>query len=370
LEPGPIEPQGSYGAQALCRAQVQLLSFAFSGEVMNISTIARRGAATPLVSCCLLITLAAAIPQTASACASCGCTLSSDAAMGYSASAGLHVSLLYDYIHQNQLRSGTRAVSSVPDGNELERETLNRYITAGVSYSPNSSWNISLFVPYVVRTHSTYGAFDSTAQQLPELSSSRSSSLGDVRLIGSYQGLLATHNLGVQLGVKLPTGHYGTAVNFYGGPNAGSPLDASLQPGTGSTDIIVGAYYFKAISQDLDFFANAQYQNALKHHMDQPGNDFRPGNATTVGFGLRYVTYPRLTPQLQVNLLHKSRDQGALADIQSSAGNVAYISPGLSARVVSNLHAYGFVQVPVYSNLYGYQLFPRYTVSVGLRYNL
>jgi hypothetical protein len=337
---------------------------------MKISTFTRRGATTPLVCYCLLIPLTAALPRTAGACASCGCTLSSDAAMGYSASAGLRVSLQYDYIHQDQLRSGTRSISSVPEGNELERETLNRYITAGVSYSPNSAWNVSLFVPYVVRTHSTFGTFDAAAQEAPELSSSRSSSLGDVRLVGSYQGLLPTHNLGVQLGVKLPTGHYGTAVNFYGGPNAGTPLDASLQPGTGSTDIIVGAYYFQAISQDFDFFANGQFQSALKHHMDQPGNDFRPGNATTVSFGLRYVTYPRLIPQLQVNLLRKSRDQGALADIQSTAGNVAFISPGLSARVVSKLQVYGFVQVPVYSNLYGYQLFPRYTVSAGLSYDL
>jgi hypothetical protein len=337
---------------------------------MKISAFASRGAATPLVCFCLLIPLTATIPRTASACASCGCTLSSDAAMGYSAGAGLRMSLQYDYIHQDQLRSGTRSVSSVPDGNELERETLNRYITAGVSYSPNSAWNVSLSVPYVARTHSTFGAFDASAQELPELSSSRSSSLGDVRLVGSYQGLLPTHNLGVQLGVKLPTGHYGTAVHFYGGPNAGAPLDASLQPGTGSTDIIVGAYYFQAISQDFDFFANGQFQSAVKHHMDQPGNDYRPGNATTVSFGLRYVSLPRLMPQLQVNLLHKSRDQGALADIQSTAGNVAYISPGLSARVVSNLHVYGFVQVPVYSNLYGYQLFPRYTVSAGASYDL
>jgi hypothetical protein len=37
---------------------------------------------------------------------------------------------------------------------------------------------------------------------------------------------------------------------------------------------------------------------------------------------------------------------------------------------VSNLHVYGFVQVPVYSNLYGYQLFPRWTASVGASYDL
>jgi hypothetical protein len=326
----------------------------------------RRGTTTSLFCCCLFTPL----PQIADACASCGCTLSSDAAIGYSAAAGLRLSVQYDYIHQDQLRSGTRSVSGVPDGYELERETLNRYITTSVSYSPNSAWNVSLQVPYVMRTHSTFGTFDSAAQQPPELSSSRSSSLGDVRLIGSYQGLLATHNLGVQLGVKLPTGHYGTAVHFFGGPNAGLPLDASLQPGTGSTDLIVGAYYFQAVSQDFDFFANGQFQSAIRHHMDKPGNDFRPGNATTVSFGLRYVADPRLTPQLQVNLLRKSRDQGALADLQSTAGNVAYVSPGLNVKVVSSLSLYGFVQIPVYSNLYGYQLFPRWTASVGATYSL
>jgi hypothetical protein len=289
--------------------------------------------------------------------------------MGYSALTGWRVSVEYDYIHQDELRSGTHSISTVPEDSELERETLNRYITAGISYTPTTNWNINLLVPYAVRTHSTYGDFDSE-EPLNELSSSRSSSLGDVKLIGSYQGFLPTHNLGVQLGVKLPTGHYGTAIDFYGGPNAGTPLDASLQPGTGSTDVIVGAYFYRAISQDFDFFANAQFQSAVKHHLDQPGNDFRPGNSLTASFGLRYEANPRWVPQLQVNLLHKSRDQGELADIQSTAGTVAYISPGLTAQVTTRLHAFGFVQIPVYSNLYGYQLFPRYTASVGVSYAL
>ena len=145
------------------------------------------------------------LPHEACACASCGCSLSGDAAMGYSTGAGWRFSLEYDYIHQDQLRSGTHEVAGVPDGNELERETLNRYFTAGLSYSPNSAWSLSLYAPYVERTHSTHGEIDS-ALPLPELSSSRSASLGDVRLIGAYQGFLPTRNLGVELGVKLPTG--------------------------------------------------------------------------------------------------------------------------------------------------------------------
>lgn len=314
-----------------------------------------------------LIALAIGAPRPGLACATCGCALSSDGALGYSVLPGWRASLEYDYINQDELRSGTRAVSGVPDGNELEHDTLNRYITAGLSYSPTSSWNVSLFLPYVVRDHSTYGTFDS-AQPLPDLSTSRSSSIGDARLIASYQGVLPTRNLGFQLGLKLPSGAYGTAVDFRSGPNAGAPLDASLQPGTGSTDVIVGAYYHDAISQNFDLFVNGQFQSAVKHHMDQPGNDYRPGNSTTVTVGLRYERDRRWVPQLQVNLVHKSPDQGALADIQNTAGTVTYLSPGLTLQLPGQVHLFGFVQVPLYSNLYGYQLFPHYTASVGVSY--
>ena len=317
----------------------------------------------------LLALLATAAAERAQACATCGCTLSSDAAMGYSVLPGWRLSLEYDYINQDELRSGTHSVSGVPDGTELEHDTLNRYVSGALSYTPNSSWNVTLFVPYVIRDHSTYGDFDSS-QPLPPLSYSHSSSLGDLKLIGSYQGWLATRNLGVQLGVKLPTGRYGTAVDFHAGPNAGTPLDASLQPGTGSTDVIVGAYYYRAISQSFDAFVNAQFQSAVSHHMDQPGNDYRPGNSTSVSLGLRYEANPRWVPQVQLNLLHKSPDQGALADVQNTTGNVAYLSPGITVAALSGLQLFGFLQLPVYSNLYGIQLFPRYTVSVGVSYAL
>jgi len=258
-------------------------------------------------------------------------------------------------------------VSGVPAGTELEHQTINQYVTTGLSYTPNSSWNLTLLIPYVIRSHSTYGTYD-PAQPLPELSRAFSSSLGDVKLIASYQGFLPTNNLGVQLGVKLPTGQYGTAVEFYSGPNAGSPLDASLQPGTGSTDIIVGAYYYQAVSQNFDAFVNAQFQAAVKHRMDQPGNDFRPGNSTTVSFGLRYEGIPRVVPQLQMNLLHKAPDEGALADVQNTAGSVVYVSPGITAQLSARFHVFAFAQLPVYSNLYGIQLFPRWTASTGVTY--
>jgi hypothetical protein len=178
------------------------------------------------------------------------------------------------------------------------------------------------------------------------------------------------HNFGVQLGVKLPTGHYGTDVKFESGPAAGEPLDASLQPGTGSTDVIVGAYFYKPVGDNFNVFATLQFQSAVTSEQSHPGNDFRPGNSTTGTLGIRYVHDQRLMPQLQLNLLHKSVDQGALADITSTAGEVAYLSPGLTVKLGRGFSGYVFGQLPVYSNLVGYQLFPRYTVSVGASYAL
>lgn len=327
-------------------------------------------------------TLLILVPVSGWGCATCGCTLSADAAAGYSALPGLRFNFEYDYINQDQLRGGSAGASAAQvvnapsnpalGGGEIEKQTINRYLTLGVNYTPSPGWNVMMLIPYVMRTHTTFGQqatpYTSAETAPDQVSGARLGELGDIKVIGSYQGFLPTHNLGFQLGVKLPTGHYGTSVNFDSGPNAGTPLDASLQAGTGSTDLIVGAYYYRAVSQDFDAFINAQFQSAVTHKQDQPGNDFRPGNSATTSVGLRYEAHPDWVPQLQLNLLHKSADQGALADTTDTAGTVLYLSPGITLKVMDRLHVFGFAQVPVYSKLDGYQLFPRWTATVGGSY--
>ena len=334
------------------------------------------------VSSTVFFLIAGFASTSALACATCGCSLSTDAAMGYSSAAGWRLSLQYDYINQSQLRSGTGSISSarvaaindVGGNQEVERGTINRYTTVALSYGPGANWGFSVPVPYIDRSHSTYGA---AANPLTpdQISGATVSSLGDIKFITNWQGLLPTHNLGFQFGVKLPTGDYGgpnvdgtgvvgrNPVAFTTGPNAQvlSPanlLDTSLQSGTGSTDLIAGAYYYQAISQNFDAFVNGQYQAAVMHKLNQTGADFRPGNVATVSFGLRYEADPTIVPQVQVNISRKSHDQGALADTTDTAGTVAYLSPGVTSSVIKNTQIYGFVQIPVYSKLDGYQLFP------------
>ena len=326
------------------------------------------------------------------ACATCGCSLSSDGALGYSAAGGFGISLDDSYIDQNQLRSGTGPVSvqqvQAITGQEVENRTVNRYLTLGLSYAPNADWNIKLSLPYVDRSHSTYGT-DATLPITPDqLSSAGASGLGDARLVVSYQGFLPSKNLGVQAGLKLPTGNYGGAaaynpdgiagqgsvgrnpVAFGAAGNSGNTyLDTSLNVGNGSTDLILGGYYFQPVSQNFDAFVNGQYQFSVKQELDQSGSDYRPGNNLNLSFGLRYEANPQIVPQLQINLTNKRADSGTLADTTDTAGTAAYLSPGISMQAMKNTQVYAFLQIPIYSNLSGYQLFPKYTASVGVSYH-
>jgi hypothetical protein len=106
----------------------------------------------------------------------------------------------------------------------------------------------------------------------------------------------------------------------------------------------------------------------VEHNLNQAGEDYRPGNLATVSFGIRYAADPKIVPQLQVNITRKSTDQGVLADTISTGGTVVYLSPGISASITDKVSVFGFVQLPVYSRLDGYQLFPHWTASAGVTY--
>jgi hypothetical protein len=344
------------------------------------------------VTSALALMVLAACPAGALACATCGCALSTAAALGYSAEPGWRASLEFDFINQDQLRSGTSSISNsqlaaindAGGSQEVEKQTINRYFTFGLNYIPSPDWNLNLLVPFIDRSHDTYGDATNPLTQ-DKISGASVDSVGDIRIITSYQGFLPTHNLGVQLGLILPTGDYGgpnadgtgivgrNPVAFNSGPNSRNPspgnlLDTSLQAGVGATSLVVGAYYYQAVSQNFDAFINGQFQAALWHKLDQPGEDYRPGNLTNVTFGVRYEENPDIVPQVQINITHKSTDQGVLADTISTGGTVVYFSPGVTVSVTHNMQVFAFLQLPVYSNLTGYQLFPHWTASIGASY--
>jgi hypothetical protein len=307
----------------------------------------------------LLLALLATLPAGAAfACASCGCSLSSDwESQGLSSGPGFRVDLRYDYLNQNQVRSGTGKVGNWPvDGHEQELFTKNQYFTAGFDYSWNANWGINVQVPVVDREHATNGfAYDGS-----DAGTSHSKSLGDVKVVGRYVGFGGVQNLGLQFGLKLPTGSYTEA--FSGGALAGQPLDRGLQPGSGTTDAILGVFQFASLSQDWDYFVQATAQLPLNSR-----DDFKPGRSLNLSVGFRYLGLETVVPQFQINARTSTKDAGANASPDDSGGQTIYLSPGFTVAVNDRVKLYGFLQVPLYQNLNGYQLAPKYTLSLGTR---
>jgi hypothetical protein len=307
-----------------------------------------------------LLPLVLAIGPSARACGACGCTLNSDwASQGYAVRPGFRFDLRYDYFNQDQLRSETKAVDrggfAFPNDQEIQEKTINRNLTATLDYSPNADWGVALLVPIFNRYHATIAAGDT------DPSFSQGNGLGDVRVLGRYQGFSDSHFFGVQFGVKLPTG--GTKQTFNGGAEAGQPLDAGLQLGTGTTDLLFGFYAFGELATDWGCFGQVLFQKPTAEK-----NGFKPGDGLNASVGVRYSGFAKVTPHLQINVRAEGRESGVNADIANSGATLAYLSPGLTVHVSPAFQVYVFGQVPVAQRVNGLQLEPKWSASVGMHY--
>jgi hypothetical protein len=322
------------------------------------------------------LALAAALPSSAVfACASCGCSINSDwSAQGLSSTSGWSMDLRYDVLNQNKLRSGTHSISATDaasatntatgDPAEVEQYTNNHYLTATVDYSNGNTWGVSLSLPYINRAHSTLGV-DSDGTTFDPANGAYTSSaagLGDVRVIGRYFGFSERQNFGLQFGLKLPTGKKNQLAN----DGSGTAVDPGLQLGTGTTDLILGAYYFDRLSDDWGYFTQGNFQAALNHSTMDAGS-YKPGNNLNVSIGARYTGFRAFTPTVQLNARYAKRDSGDAADTFATGGKLVYLTLGAIVPATDKIAPYVNVQVPVYQNVNGIQLTPKYIASVGVR---
>jgi hypothetical protein len=309
------------------------------------------------------------------ACASCGCSLSTDWGNQGVLNSGFSADLRYDYLNQDQLRHGTSTITpqgiyNLNQSAEVEDYTKNQYTTLTLGYMGESHWEVSLALPYINRQHQTWGqSVPGSGAASPTNPSagyySDFNELGDAKLMFTFRPLENDHRLGMTLGLKLPTGRHDLLQSYPAPFNAQSPaalVDPGLQPGTATTDVIVGISLSDALSRNWDYFGQVMYQTAVAG----PTDNYHPGNSENLNLGLRYMGFETLIPQVQINARHVNTDSGAIADTLSTGGTLAYLSPGISIRAMDNVRLYAFAQLPIYQNLTGFQLAPRYTLSVGV----
>lgn len=263
----------------------------------------------------------------------------------------------YEYLNQNQPVHGTR---KVPPGevhaHHDEVSTSNRNLVVSYSHNFGNRFGVTVNAAAGSREHfhihNHHGAriedrWDFTA-------------LNDVRVVGRYQFAaeidpLQPASSGVTFGLKLPTGKYDKT-------NADGDLaERSLQPGSGTTDLIVGAYHHRTlVAEGASWFAQTQYQHALKERAG-----YRPGAQLNIDLGLRQG-FGRVGLLGQLNYVLKRSDSGREAEPASSGGRYVFASPGVSVALPANLQLYAFYQVPVFRDVKGVQLTAKRALVLGL----
>ncbi len=252
----------------------------------------------------------------------------------------------FEFVDQEHLQSGTKRISQADDtADTTELRTINRNWVSTLDYALAKNWMVSASLPVVDRSHShiadptgaaTFEKWDFTK-------------VGDTRVLGMYRfdnekNPVVTQ--GLIFGVKLPTGSYRIS-------NAdGAIAERALQPGTGSTDAVLGGYYSApGIHQDSSWFVQALYQQAVSTK-----EQYKPGNQFQLNVGYRHPLGHNWQALLQVNSLIKGKDSGANAERDLSGSKSVFLSPGLIYSLTHDLQLYGFVQLPIYRFYNGIQL--------------
>ena len=311
---------------------------------------------------CGFAALAPAMPTPAAAtCGSAFCTTNTSwDVQGAWQDPGWRFDLRYEYIRQDQPMSGSRkvGVGEIPQHHD-EVETVNQNWVPTLDYTVDADWGLSASLPIVHRGHEH--VHNHMGEQLPE--TWNFADVGDARLVARRR--LATFEdaskhsigtLGVTFGLKLPTGR----TNLRN--PSGDVAERTLQPGTGTTDWVAGAYYSRILAEsDLSWFVSGQLQSPLG-----PYDDFRPGTRLFTDAGVRYGATEKLGLMLQVNALVRGRDGGDQAEPEDSGGKSIFLSPGVSYALTPAAQVYGFIQLPLYQYVNGVQLTARRAVAVGL----
>ena len=308
----------------------------------------------------LALAIAALAPSIAAA--SCGasfCAVNSNWTSESAMAEAKHaLDVRYEYMNQDQPMHGSRKIfaGQVPSHHD-EVGTENRNVVFSYSHNFGKRFGVTISGGVGARDHvhihNHHGARIVDTWDFARL--------GDVRVLGRYQTLAVANpakpaNAGVTFGLKLPTGKFDIA------NERGQKAERSMQPGTGTTDVILGGYYHQRLTVlGASWFAQAQYQQALNTRAN-----YKPGAQLGLDLGARKSLGGNVGLLGQLNYVYKRSDSGSEAEPDSSGGSFLYASPGLSYALTSKMQLYAFYQVPVHRHVKGVQLTANRALVVGL----
>ena len=259
--------------------------------------------------------------------------------------------LQYDYQNQNINWNGHgRAPASFNSDKKIETS----FYTPGIQYMFNRDWGIQAELPIATRFFETTDG--------GTLHHTNWTALGDLRLEGIYAGFFEDQSLGVTFGLKLPTGNY---------THAGADRDTDI--GSGSTDLLLGAFYRHTLmsSAHLDWFSQLQLDLPFVYTSSADGS-YRPGAEVDGALGVYYTgltfKHVNVVPIAQVLASVRRQDSGsAAADPAASGYQRILLSPGIEVDVHPFMF-YADVELPVYQNVTGDQLTGSFLIKASVSF--
>lgn len=198
------------------------------------------------------------------------------------------------------------------------------------------------------------------------------SGVGDISLLGRYT-FVAHHTLDTTTliagvaGIKLPTGSTNKR------NDDGDYLDAHLQPGTGSTDLLLGMS-FTHVTGRYSLSSNLLVSFAREGDTGDASHEF--GNSLNYDLTAKYRITPSVIGQtpnswfasLGVNGEYRRREKLDGETVEDSGGHTVYLTPGLQFSLGSHWVLEGTFQYAVYHDLKATQLGENYKFYVSATY--
>ncbi len=197
--------------------------------------------------------------------------------------------------------------------------------------------------------------------------------LGDVALLGRYTFLKqenpdATNVMAGLVGIKFPTGRTNARTS-----DGMDYLDSHMQPGTGSTDYLLGLSFSHSLSR---FSVSANVLGTIAGAGKFGTTEHEFGNSMNYDVTAKYRVIPKqfspMKPQLfaalGLNGEVREREKEDHVTVPDSGGNIIYLSPGLQLVLAPHWIVDLSYQRAIYHNLYGTQLGETYKAVTGVTY--
>jgi hypothetical protein len=271
---------------------------------------------------------------------------------------GLRMDFRFEYIDQDQPRAGS---GKVPFGqirrHHDEIRTINRNYIVTLDYTVSADWGVVATIPLVDRSHAHI--HNHGGARLLEQWDFRE--LGEMQVLGRRQWMNESASaqtlsfFGVNFGLKLPTGDFDVR------NRNGDLAERSLQPGSGTTDALLGGFYSHVMPELSTSCLCKAWPKCrwLSESTTSPVSD---------SHSMRAFDMSSRTPW--VSAATERAESRPRRGTRSRAGRhwrqFRFVSPGASYVIAPKTQIYAFVQKPIYQYVNGVQITADWSLLVGL----